>query len=290
MKYVLAPGLFFLLVLSPVARSQSPDRSGNGHRLSQQRSGPTQFSEDLHFEVASIRESGKDSGMSAEWTADTLVTRGQPVVGLILMAYFPMSLWSSDRIRNCNDPVCQKEYDVVAKIAAEDLHSLQGPEGQEMRRKMLQKLLADRFKLRLHTVAAEMPGFALVVNKKGARLTPTPKDEHFPERGLRLSHGGIVVRLRDEGDKVFAVYDASMASLVEFLAMGAHTVVEDHTGLKDRYDFVLSRNPDASPITHGGPRSPDEMWNLDLLGLHVDQVKASSTTLIIDHVERPSPN
>jgi uncharacterized protein (TIGR03435 family) len=277
---MLACGLLLTSLASPY-RAESQDAG---------KAAPVPARGEAHFEVASIHESGKDSGNGFWSTADTVRLRGQSVFGLILQAYFPLPIWSPDRIRNCNDPVCHQEYDVVGKIAAEDLPRMKGVEERELTQTMLQNLLADRFKLRLHAVPAEIPGFALAVGKKGARLTPPPKDDTAPEKAMRLSHGGYALHLSNQGDKVWAFHGATIASLIDFLQIGAHALIEDRTGLNDRYDFVLSRNADASNVDYGGTKSPDILWNLDLLGLHIDPVKVQTSTLIIDHLEKPSPN
>jgi uncharacterized protein (TIGR03435 family) len=55
-------------------------------------------------------------------------------------------------------------YDVVARAPGES-----APCRDEIR-KMLQTLLADRFKLAIHRETKEMPVYALVVEKNGPRL------------------------------------------------------------------------------------------------------------------------
>lgn len=161
---------------------------------------------------------------------------------------------------------------------------------EDLQKEMLQNLLAARFKLTLHAVPAEVPGFALVVGKQGSKLMPTPSGEQFPNKSIDLSHGGIAVRLKDAGDKVWAFYNAPIASLIDFLEPNAHTLIEDRTGLTGRYDLTLSRKPDALQSDRGDIVSPDERYNLDLLGLGIQRVKLKTTTLIVDHVEKPSPN
>ena len=45
---------------------------------------------------------------------------------------------------------------------------------------MLQSLLADRFKLAIHSESKELPVYALVVGKNGLKLDPPPADADAP--------------------------------------------------------------------------------------------------------------
>jgi uncharacterized protein (TIGR03435 family) len=70
---------------------------------------------------------------------------------------------------------------------------------------MLRKLLEDRFKLAVHRGSKEMPGYALVVAKKGFRLQQVePGDSSENETGGRVH--------------LLSVKKTSMASLADFIA------------------------------------------------------------------------
>jgi len=72
--------------------------------------------------------------------------------------------------------------------------------------------------------------------------------------------------------------------------------VQDKTGLKGRYDFVLQRpSVGASSAEPGAGSVPDPGPSVfavleDGLGLKLEAAKGSVDTLVIDHIERPSEN
>src|SRR5207237_4292265 len=55
---------------------------------------------------------------------------------------------------------------------------------------MLQRLLAERFKLKLHKSSKEMPGYALVVSKDGPKVKPSADGEEHPDT-FRMSRTGL---------------------------------------------------------------------------------------------------
>jgi uncharacterized protein (TIGR03435 family) len=76
-------------------------------------------------------------------------------------------------------------------------------------------------------------------------------------------------------------YKTSMASLAANLSMLQGIQVEDRTGIAGKYDFSLMRwqSDDGS-----------YSWDFEALGLKLQPIKVPSDTLVIDHIERPSPN
>jgi uncharacterized protein (TIGR03435 family) len=78
----------------------------------------------------------------------------------------------------------------------------------------------------------------------------------------------------------------------------------DLTGLKDRYDFQLKWTPDDSqfaqfrgagmtlPAPSDAADAPPSLYTAvqEQLGLKIDATKAADDVMVIDHVEKPSPN
>ena len=75
-----------------------------------------------------------------------------------------------------------------------------------------------------------------------------------------------------------------MKDLVDLLGGLAKIPVRDKTGLTGRYDFTIT----------SGPRDPGEnevyMFPLKHLGLAIKRGTEQRPALVIDHIERPSPN
>ena len=80
--------------------------------------------------------------------------------------------------------------------------------------------------------------------------------------------------------------------------------VVDQTGLTDRYDFQLNWTPDDSqftqfrtanvvvPPTTDEANAPPNLYTAiqQQLGLKIEATKAPDEVIVIDHVEKPSPN
>jgi uncharacterized protein (TIGR03435 family) len=156
---------------------------------------------------------------------------------------------------------------------------------------MMQKLLADRFKLKFHHDKKELSVYALTVSKTGSKLTKSEADPN----GLP----GLFFR----GLGKFVVRNATMADFAGTMQTTAlDRPIVDQTGLVGRFDFTLNWTPDEFQFTDLGPRRPppasdDAAKDPDLftaiqqqLGLKLEATKAPADVLVIDHVEKPSEN
>lgn len=144
---------------------------------------------------------------------------------------------------------------------------------------MLQKLLADRFGLKVHRESREMPVYALVVGTNGPKLTAAKEGSEPRGRGINIAGGVLVAR------------DGTMEEFVDVLTTNLDRPVIDRTNLTGRYDFSLAWDQQSVPA---GPN-----WNpigsalftpVRELGLRLDAQKAPIEMLVIDSVERPPVN
>jgi uncharacterized protein (TIGR03435 family) len=212
-----------------------------------------------------------------------LVMRNVPMKVLIMFAYHlrPEALaggpaWiESDR------------YDVVAKAAET------GPPDDV--RRMVQTLLAERFKLAVHREQKVMEAYGLMLAKSGAKLKSA-------EAAL-LSGQGCRPGQSQPGQRHVDCRHVSMAGLADSLqelAPGEITVpVVDQTGLQGSYDFRLDWRPIAGrtaaappgeplaaapPVEEAGPNIFDAVATQ--LGLKLEGKKVPLPIIVIDHVER----
>lgn len=157
---------------------------------------------------------------------------------------------------------------------------------------MIQKLLADRFKLSYHHESRELPVYVLTVGKNGPKLKRSEADPSaLPGIGFR-------------GFGNMPVHNVTMT---DFAALMQGSVLDrpviDRTGLKERYDFVLRWTPDDSQFIGmrppgaalpgtGRPDAPPSLFTAvqEQLGLKLESTKARVDVLVIDHVEMPSAN
>jgi uncharacterized protein (TIGR03435 family) len=159
---------------------------------------------------------------------------------------------------------------------------------------MMQKLLADRFHLKLHHETRELAVYAISVASGGSRLT---KSTAAPDVQSSIA-------LRGMGNLV-----ASDTSMTEFASWMQSLVMDrpvvDQTGLTDKYDFTLKWTPDDSqfaqlrggmtllhPAADNSVNAPPSLYTAVQLqlGLKIKAVKAPDDVIVIDHIEEPSAN
>lgn len=196
-------------------------------------------------------------------------------------------------------------YDIEAKPD----HDTDRP---EMLR-MLQTLLADRFKLAIHRETRELPVYGLAAAKGGLRMPP-PKD---PNCGAIESSGApqppageapcgrVMIDMSMGGIRMLG-RTVEMSRLVEILAAALGRPVLDRTGFSGKLDVSLkftrdemteglpgsggSRDP-SDTIAPGNPGMPNIAAALEeQLGLKLEKTKGPVEVVVIDHVERPTAN
>jgi uncharacterized protein (TIGR03435 family) len=262
---------------------------------------PLQKPKQSAFEVVSVRPSrpatypGANGGASITWAIqpDGYRASNQTIWSTIMIAYFPqgMASWTADRLKGAPSWLDSEQYDINAKVSAEDLPAWQRQgsslERQEMFRTMLQTLLADRCKLAVHRIPNEVPGLMLTVGKRGPQFKPTATDEVIPSGGMQTPEGGTI--LNEEEGQTIRFYGMTMERLSWYLSTFSYPrlTVQDQTGLSGKYDFVLHR---PSPLAGEDDASSTLSWDLKPLGLEFRQIKIAMDTIVIDHVERPSEN
>ena len=182
-----------------------------------------------------------------------------------------------------------------------------GAVGQGMMRgPMLQTLLEDRFKLKIHHEAREVPASALTVAKGGLKLHPfqegrcIPRDftllEQFPPQpfpelppGQKYCGTGTTVK----GAIVTLDETMTIDDFIKYSLPGLDRPVVNRTGITGRFDFHLEFAPDeptgagTTPAEFAGPSI---FTALGQLGLKLELAKAPGDFLVIDHVEKPSAN
>ena len=165
------------------------------------------------------------------------------------------------------------------------------PTDDELRR-MFQKLLEDRFHLKLHTETRQMRAYELLVGKDGPRLQPAQDGEvRFDGRVAPEGVGAYVTRT---GPRLVG-RRASMTELAESLARSLQCPVVDRTGIAGTFDFNVAfsketENPGGE--TASGPaRAPSLPIAIqEQLGLKLQAGKAPAQILVIDHIEQPTGN
>jgi uncharacterized protein (TIGR03435 family) len=169
-------------------------------------------------------------------------------------------------------------FDIEAKTdddTAMAMQKLSDKQREELNDQMLQALLADRFKLRVHYESRIQSIYQLVIAKSGPRLKQWPAARK--PRGT--SWGGNQI----------AVQGGGIDQLVMCLSDVLSRRVVDKTSLTGKYDINLKWTPDDQ---QGTPDAGPTLFTAlgEQLGLKLQAAKGPVDTLVVDHVEKPSPN
>jgi uncharacterized protein (TIGR03435 family) len=201
-----------------------------------------------------------------------------------------------------------ERFDIVAKL----------PDGssEEQIPEMLQALLSERFKLKLHSDTKEHSIYALVVAKGGPKLKPAeiPTADGAAAGGRRPSAGGprrgMSIMMGPDGAHLKAP-SAALSTLAEMISRFSERPVVDMTGVEGQYDFDLVFTPENTPNMPGmmrrpmgpppgggpapgeppAPRAGSIYDSVRPYGLKLEPRKAPMQILIVDHIEKtPTEN
>ena len=274
----------------------------------------------LQFEVASVRENRSggqatsnfplDRGDVYSPTGGVFLATNQSLVALLIFAYkINISEFRGGLIRRLPGWATADKFDINARAESTE------PTKDDMRL-MLQSLLEDRFKLKVHRETWEMPVFGLYLTrpgKNGPQLKPhdpavpcsaslqrpsaeTPVATMIglwpPDCGDGTETRSSKYRLREGGR------DMTMNAIADWLtgAGESERPILDQTGLKGTFDFILEFDPESlgregissAPRDDSGPTFTEAMK--EQLGLEVKKQKGSISIFVVDDVEYPAAN
>ena len=146
-------------------------------------------------------------------------------------------------------------------------------------RLMMQAFLAERFKMTAHKETRQLPNYALVAARGGAKIKPD-------EAGQGQTSGG---------NGKFTATKVSMGHFADLLARQTGFPVTDQTGLTGVYTFTLQWDP-AAGLNVGPSDTPATGASIftaleEQLGLHLASGKGPAEVVVIDQMERmPTAN
>jgi uncharacterized protein (TIGR03435 family) len=165
-------------------------------------------------------------------------------------------------------------------------------------RLMVQSLLADRFKLRLHRETRQSSVYALVVAKGGPKIKLSPDQTSPDVVGAPTSpqdgpnRGGILM-----GPGMLAANAVVLSQFAKVIAPELDRFVIDRTNLAGRFDLRLRWSPESpsDPERAVIPADPSEALSIftavqEQLGLKFEPAKGPVEFLVIDTAEKPSAN
>jgi uncharacterized protein (TIGR03435 family) len=277
------------------------------------------------FDVASVKPNKGDDPMEMHSNfplgpGDAYVRNGGhliatnlPLADYILFAYKVQPNQGPALVKQMPDWVLTARYDIEAKV--------DGDPGKDDMRAMMQALLAERFGLKMHTEMQEISVLSLVLAKPGVMgktlkvhaaddatcpkaVEPNVmKDNAEPPKETAAGYPvecGMILGMKPSTPGA-AKLGARNVPIKPF-ADGAIFVgnlgkpVVDKTGLTGNYDFTIEFARDTSMFPGGPDSTPDETEPsftnalTAQMGLKLKPDKGQAPVLVLDHVERPSPN
>lgn len=226
---------------------------------------------DRQFEVVSVKPTQPGSrggpGPFVQTEPGHLIARGT-VQFLIEYAYAQNGMYIEDG----PDWMRGERFDVDARQPADAQSYATMPA-------MMQRALADRFKLAVHRETRQTPILLLTVAKGGPKLTPSAPSDEAETRG----RPGELVATK-----------ITMAGLARLLSRDIGRMVQDRTGLTGVYNITLRatnevQGPDRLARSPVDPNAPSIGTALqEQLGLTLESGRGPVEFLIIDRVERPA--
>jgi uncharacterized protein (TIGR03435 family) len=148
-------------------------------------------------------------------------------------------------------------------------------------RSLLRVLLADRFKLRTHMETRQLPIYLLVLSRKDGKL------------GTQLRHSACAAFDGiDYSSGRMRAGCVTMTNLAVFFSDEVGRPVFDKTGLTGNFDAEAQWSPDqdasdSAPL----PNAPSLFTAIsEQLGLKLASDRGVVDVVVIDHIERPTPD
>jgi bla regulator protein BlaR1 len=271
----------------------------------------------MEFEVASIHPAAPGASMRQNFdmsVEDVTIPAGGRIsatgaLGMFIQFAYKLSVFQDKAAFDHLPKWATTEYfDIEAKGPATNAT-------KDQMRLMMQSLLADRFKLVVHFETRDVPAMALVQvtpGKLGPRLrlhsegpacdakippidrsSPKIPDVWMPVCGttqmIDWTNHTVILGSRNTTMDIFSDW----IPLIETL----DRPVVNRTGLTERFDIELNFTPPwvkdkeqnaGAQLDLTGPTFLEALK--DQLGLKLVSTRAPVQTLVIDHVEQPSPN
>ena len=252
-----------------------------------------------NFEVASVKQNTSAdfrSGMGMKTLPGGRVSiKNFPLLIVIATAYdLP---FQSTRLTGGPDWIRAERYDIEATAPEGGLSpSATGRERDAVVRKMLQSLLVERFKLVMERETKDQPVYAVVVGKKGVKLTNAGIDEK--ECAVDDAPGKVSCHnFRGGQGRGLHSDAASIEDAATFVSNWSDRPVVDQTGITTLFKFdTLGWVPMRPMPGNGAPTSPEGLDDplrpslfgiFEQMGLKLEARRGPIESFHIRSVEHP---
>jgi len=278
-------GLFTLITLRATGQTQVP-------------------SDPARFEVVSVKvhpagdpRSSVDAQIPNRYSAINLDLQ------MLIVNAYDMRLW---QLESVTGPIATVRFDVIG--------TTNGPTTAKEKELMLQRVLADRFKLVLTRKEIEGEIYVLVTDRADGRLGPnikrspeectkaddllrsdSPDQDLIPDEIWKRCFSQIGGMATAAG---WQVKGMSMNRLAGWFANLSQQTIEDRTDLRGLFDFQLRASiADLRGVGGGRPGTndadaPPSIFTAlrEQLGLKLERRKGITERFVVEHVEMPSPD
>lgn len=255
-----------------------------------QSSSPAAADQRPRFDAASIKPNlSKDENMMHRPTTGRVFYGNVPVSNVVEQAYG----MRPDRIVNFPPWAETERFDVTATY---------NPEQQKQVRPMLQILLEERFSLRVHRETRDMPVYALMKARGDGQLGPQLRPSTVNCAPGANGRSACTLDIRSGYIRAVGMGWGNGEVLGLNIGVWDRPIV-DRTGLTGPFDYTLEWRPDpAQARNDAGARragadaaTPGERTSIftalqEQLGLRLQPTRAPLEVLVIDRVERPTPD
>jgi uncharacterized protein (TIGR03435 family) len=248
------------------------------------------------YELVSIHKTpDANAGAGIHETEDGFNATASSLRSLISEAYgFSLGELSEQQLVGAPAWAKTQLFDVNAKVDSADIGKLKEIKKADTmmaevrslvsrtptpRMLMLQRLLEDRFHLKVHYEQKVMPLYEMTVAKGGVRMkTAHPADP-------------------DQGDMGFSTgkmngKNAPMAFIPVIFEIVLERPVEDKTGMEGNFDFDLHWTPMDAAKDSGAEDAGPSLFTAvqEQMGLKLQPGKGPVWVIVVDHAEMPSEN
>jgi uncharacterized protein (TIGR03435 family) len=259
---------------------------------------PIAAAQTLEFEVAAIKPAQPGTQrFGPNFQGSQLRSSNTTLRQLIEFAYQIRPLLHEGKLEGGPAWMDTDGFDIAAKPPK--------PSTADELRAMMRALLADRFKLRVHSETRDMPVYALVPAKKDGTLGP----------GLRRSandcsaftaavaRGNIatplrspVCNLRNEGTVAASAFRGSAGIPVLIFVISRGEIdrpIVDRTGLTGTFDIELTFNPRSSLTARGEDVAVSDAPSLftalpEQLGLKLEPARVPLEVIVVESAAKPA--
>ena len=243
---------------------------------------PMAANADPSFDVAIVKPSRPDEFQTLfDLRSRKFTAQHCTAVELIKIAYYVRG----KQVPGAPAWTSQDTFDVVAEPDTEGIPS------EQQNRNMVRKLLEDRFHLVAHTSQQVFPVLAVTADKN---INTNTAALHPVEPGFD-GHATYYARMSPDGSFVFQYTGVTVKQFIG-LVMNIYqaNLLVDESGLTGTYDITLNI-PAGELQGSGAPGGPIDEGNALIaaakqLGFRFTPRKEPLPIIVVDHIEKPTPN